>query len=145
MSCTRPHTDPEYVADGGLPEFLCRECHPEYNATPESNAKFFAELHAKQREESARQAREREIRKMQIDIEGIERSARNEIVSLTEKIEDLNRDPDVKEKVINELQAKLDSLREYHGMIPGSVRETIYTAKLRKLARLEAEAEADAE
>jgi hypothetical protein len=29
MTCTRPHEDPEWEKGGGIPEFLCRECHPE--------------------------------------------------------------------------------------------------------------------
>lgn len=140
QACTRPHSGPDY---DGIPEFLCRACHPELNATPESNAKFYAELRERQTAENARAARDREINTLQNKIDGIQRQATNEIISLTEKIEDLTRDPDTKEIVIAEHQKKLDALREYHGFIPDSVRTKIYESLVRKLAKLEAERDAE--
>lgn len=140
LACNRPHSDPDY---DGIPEFLCRECHPELNQTPESNAKFFAELRERTTRENKIAARDREINSLQTKIDSIQRQATNEIISLTEKIEDLTRDPDTKERVIEEHQKKLDALREYHGFIPDSVRTKIYESHVRKLAKLEAERDAE--
>lgn len=77
MTCKLDH-----AADLTIPQFLCRQCHPGLNQTPESNAAFYDALRASQVRENELKRLDREITTTKAKIEAMEARGRNRWGSL---------------------------------------------------------------
>jgi hypothetical protein len=75
------HDDPD-----GLPEFLCRRCHPELNMTPERRRELDAADEEKAKRERAEARRRREIAKMESRLASISKRGEPDADSVQGKI-----------------------------------------------------------
>jgi hypothetical protein len=73
MTCKHDHTDPS-----GLPEFLCRRCHPELSPTPEKLRQAVAREKAQRDAENAETMRKRQLAKARATLDSITKGGTRE-------------------------------------------------------------------
>ena len=71
--CKHDHSDPE-----GLPEFLCRRCHPELSPTPEKLRQAIAREKAERDKANAEATRKRELAKAEAKLASITKHGKHE-------------------------------------------------------------------
>lgn len=69
-----------------LPDFLCRRCHPELNATPEQRAAADAIDRDKRDAQMARERHERELRRAEAKLESLTKNGKATEGSVSGKI-----------------------------------------------------------
>lgn len=79
--CPQKHDDPD-----SLPEFLCRQCHPELNLTPEKRRELDAADRKRQANERAIAERERTIKQTQARLAGLLRHGEPDAGTVQDKI-----------------------------------------------------------
>ena len=82
LVCKIDHTDPE-----GIPEALCRACHPELILSPEQRAALDAQEAEARRVAQARETKQRELLKTQRRLEKLEqRESKRGLCTVDEKL-----------------------------------------------------------